>query len=113
MESVLARHEREKKRKYLQDCLNERTDFTPFVVSVDGVLWRETTLFLKQLARHLRERWDKPLSQVLNFINTKMSIAILKASHQCLRGSRKSDEQRGRGIGEDGTSLGLYRSYES
>ena len=113
VESVLARQERENKNKYLADCIQERTDFTPFVVSVDGLLGREETLYIKQLARHLRDRWEKPISQILNFIHTKLSISILKASHQCIRGSMVTDEQRGRGIGQDGTSLGLFKSYEN
>ena len=47
------------------------------------------------------------------FSKHKMIIVILKSSPQCLKGSRVNDEQRGRGIGVDGTSLGLYKSYEN
>jgi hypothetical protein len=38
---VLEAHKREKKRKYLKDCLEQRHHFTPFVVSTDGLISRE------------------------------------------------------------------------
>ena len=82
------------------------------MVSVDGVMAREAMLFTKQLCRHLGERWEKPMSHIMNFVQTKLSISILKASHQCLRGARTRDDEWGRGIGMDGSSLGLFRSYE-
>jgi hypothetical protein len=34
---VLEQHEKEKKEKYLQNCLEMRKDFTPMVYSVDGI----------------------------------------------------------------------------
>ncbi len=34
---VLALQEREKKRKYLKPCLTQRRQFTPFVISTDGL----------------------------------------------------------------------------
>jgi hypothetical protein len=34
---VLEQHEKEKKNKYLQNCLEMRKDFTPMVYSVDGI----------------------------------------------------------------------------
>ena len=40
-EAVLPSHEREKKKKYLQVCLDQRHQFFPFVVSCDGVVGNE------------------------------------------------------------------------
>ena len=37
-EVVLLSHEREKKKKYLQACLDQRRQFSPFVLSCDRVL---------------------------------------------------------------------------
>ena len=37
-EKCLDTAEREKKKKYLHTCLNERWNLTPFVDSVDGLL---------------------------------------------------------------------------
>jgi hypothetical protein len=33
----LEQHEKEKKDKYLQNCLEKQKDFTPMVYSVDGI----------------------------------------------------------------------------
>ena len=35
---VLEAHEREKKNKYLEACLEQRRHFPPFVVSADGLI---------------------------------------------------------------------------
>jgi hypothetical protein len=35
---VIETQENEKQRKYLENCLNQRPHFTPFVISVDGLL---------------------------------------------------------------------------
>jgi hypothetical protein len=49
-EKVLESQEREKKRKYLEKCLQQRRHFTPFVVSVNGLLGKEAKTFFKRLA---------------------------------------------------------------
>jgi hypothetical protein len=38
---VLEAHEREKKKKYLEACLEQRWHFSPFVASTDGLLGKE------------------------------------------------------------------------
>jgi hypothetical protein len=86
--SVLKSQEKEKKRKYLAACLEQRRHFTPFVVSTDGMLGREASTFAKRLSAKLAEKWQKPYSQVCGYINVRLSIAIVRATHLCLRGSR-------------------------
>jgi hypothetical protein len=46
---VLETHEKEKKKKYLGPCLEQRRHFTPFVVSTDGLIGREAGILLKKL----------------------------------------------------------------
>ena len=41
VDCVLATQEQDKKGKYLVDCLAARKYFTPFAVSVDGVVGKE------------------------------------------------------------------------
>ena len=41
LDKVLAKHEKEKKDKYLRKFHEERKDFTPMVYSVDGIAGRE------------------------------------------------------------------------
>jgi hypothetical protein len=52
---VLATHEREKKKKYLEACLGQCRHFSPFVVSTDGLLGKEAKTLLKKLSGLLPE----------------------------------------------------------
>ena len=87
-DKVLAAHEREKKKKYLEPCLEQRRHFSPFVVSTDGLFGKEAKIVLKRLALMLTEKWGKPYSEVCGYVNARMSIAIVRATHLCVRGSR-------------------------
>jgi hypothetical protein len=85
---VLESQEKEKKWKYLGACLENRRHFTPFVLSVDGLLGREAKTFAKRLAGKLAGKWQKPCSQVCGYVKARLSIAAVCATHLCLRGSR-------------------------
>jgi hypothetical protein len=88
LETVLKQHEKEKKDMYLQACIKQRRHFSPFVVSTDGVFAEEAKRVLQRLAAILAKKWGKPYSQVYSFVKTRMSIAVARATHLCLRGSR-------------------------
>jgi hypothetical protein len=49
-DKVLAAHKREKKKKYLEPCLEQQHHFSSFVVSTDGRLGKEAEIVLKRLA---------------------------------------------------------------
>ncbi len=108
---VLAAHEREKKKKYREPCLEQHCHFTPFVVSTDGMIRKESKLLLKKLSALLSEKWEKPYSEVCGFINARMSIAIMRATHLCLRGSRIPTGQMStrRPQWEDKAGLSLFK----
>jgi len=40
------------------------------------------------LAKLLAEEWEKPYSTVRGFINAQMSIALVRETNRCMRGSR-------------------------
>ena len=42
---------------YLEDCLQQRRHFSPFVASVDGLLGVEATATLKRIAIRLDTKW--------------------------------------------------------
>ena len=109
---VLEQHEREKKKKYLEPCLEQRRHFTPFVVSTDGLIGREARTLLKKLAILTAEKSGRHYSEVCGFINARMSIAIVRATHICLRGSRipTSAMSKRQPQWEDGAGLSLFRS---
>ena len=74
---VLAAHEKEKKRKYLEPCLEQRRHFTPFVVSTDGLLGKEAKTLLRTLLAAIAEKTGKSYSETCGFVNARMSIAIV------------------------------------
>jgi hypothetical protein len=86
---VLESQEKEKKRKYLGACLENRRHFTPFVLSVDGLLGREAKTSAKRLAVKLAGKWQKPCSQACGYVKARLSMAaVVRVTHLCLRGSR-------------------------
>jgi hypothetical protein len=87
--SVLTSAETAKKAKYHQACEQRRASFTPFVVSVVGMLAKEAKFFLKRLSETLAERSGKSHSELANWTRTHISLAVLRATHHCLRGSRR------------------------
>ena len=109
---VLESHEKEKKRKYLASCIAQRRHFTPFVVSTDGLLGKEAKCLLKKLSTALADKWEKPYAVVRGYVNARMSIAIVRATHICLRGSRvpTSTMSNRRPQWEDKAGLRLFHS---
>jgi hypothetical protein len=53
---VLAQQEKEKMHKYLPSCTAQCKRFTPFVVSMDGLLGHKATELFKQLSLRLADK---------------------------------------------------------
>jgi hypothetical protein len=107
---VLEAHEREKEKKYVEACLEQRRHFSPFVAATDGLLGKESRTLLKKLSALLAEKWEKPYSEICGYVNARMSIAG-RATHLCLRGSRIPTSQMSnrRPQWEDRADLGLFQ----
>jgi hypothetical protein len=57
-----------------------------FPVSKLVSLGREATIFPQKLSALLAAKWEKPYSHVCGYVNARISIAIVRATHLCLRG---------------------------
>jgi hypothetical protein len=68
-DKVLSAHEREKKKKYLGACLDQRRHFSPFVVSTDGLLGKEAKILLRKLSAMLAEKREKPYTEVCGYVS--------------------------------------------
>ena len=103
---VLKRQEKEKKDKYLADCLARRLHFTPLVFSVDG--WRrgEADAAAKWLASLL---WKRSFSEVCGFVRSRLLIALVRSTSMCLRGARDPTARASYPVWDTGAGLGLYR----
>jgi len=91
---VLETHEKEKKDKYLARCHELRKDFTPLVYSVDGMAGREARMAEKRLASGLADKWQRPYSQMANYVRRRMRIAIARSNSLLIRGSRDREPHR-------------------
>ena len=62
-----------------------------------------------------RQKWEKPYSEVREFVNVRMSIAIVRATPLCLRGSRiPTSKMRNRlPQWENKAGLGLARRHRA
>ena len=60
-EDTLAKHEQQKTRKYVNSCLKQQSTFTPFILSVDGLLRREANSLLKAISTHLAKKMGPTL----------------------------------------------------
>ena len=107
---VLARHEKEKKDKYLDACLARRRQFTPLVFSVDGLRGKETNAAIKRVSALLAKKWNRQYSDVCGYTRSRLSIALVRATSMCLRSARDhSSISRSLPPSMDGASLHLYR----
>ena len=106
--AVLRTQEKGKELKHKTACEATRRDFVPFIVSTDGCLGEAAQAFLRRLGRRLAEKWERAYSQVFGFIKARISLAILRASSQCLRGPR-SRVQGVVCVMEDGAALAVAR----
>ena len=101
--SVLDSGAVEKKRVYQSAVEDRRGNFTPFVQSVDGLLQREASHFLKHLSASLACKWEKPFSEVVAYVRARLLFASVRSASLCLRGSRVKWRS---GLGfEDGAPL--------
>jgi hypothetical protein len=106
---VLKRHEKEKKKKYLAPCVERRRHFTPLVFSVDGLQGPEASAASKCLASKLSKKWGRSYSEVVGFVRSRISIALVRAASRCLRADRSPPIRAPTVPWESGSGLGLYR----
>ena len=101
---IIISAEKEKKTKYGAACEERHALFTPLCCSVDGMLGGEAEVFVKVIGERLASKWDQSYSEVMGWIRSRLSFAILRSSILCIRGSRS--KWRCLGI-EDGAPLRL------
>ena len=102
-EAILETGAKEKKWVYEQAVVEWRGNFTPIVLSVDGLLHREAERFLKRIAANLAHKWEMPYSQTCGYVRARLAFAIIRATSLCLRCSQVKWRS---GLGmDDGTPL--------
>jgi hypothetical protein len=77
-----------KKKKYLQPCLDQHHHFTPFIVLVDDLIGKEEKTVLIVLAARTSTKAGNTYSNFMGYMRARLGIAIVRATHLALRGSR-------------------------
>ena len=111
--TLLEQQEKEKKKKYLDACLKERKHFSPYVVDYFGLLGEEARAVNKRLAGKLAHKWKAAYSATCGYVNARVSIAIVRAVHLCIRGSRVPFRAASSKLPswDDGAGLNLFECH--
>ena len=79
-------------RKYVQAALARHASFSPFVLSVDGLMACEARFVVQRFADKLFIKWRKPYCEVIGWVQTRLSFAILRATNRCVWVENKVEE---------------------
>ena len=77
-----------KKDNYLDACLKHRQHFTPFVVSVEGVIRVKVEATLKRIDSRLAKKRKERYSQTYRYANIMIVITLVWAAYHCMCGTR-------------------------
>ena len=81
---------------YLEACLKQRQHFSPFVVSVDGLLGVEATATLKRIASRLATKWKQHYSKTCGYVKSRVAIPLVRATqslHTRIPGASTPDQR--------------------
>ena len=70
MKALLDRWENTKKDKHGKHCHEQQKKFSPFVLSVDGILGSEALVVLSQLSQFMAEKGEGTLLHVQGWVNS-------------------------------------------
>ena len=87
-EKCLQTTEKYNKRKYLEACLQQQLNLSPFVVLVDGLLGVDTKATLKRLDSCLATKWNQPYYRMWAYVNSRIAITLVWSNHYCIQGYR-------------------------
>ena len=94
-EQLYKKHEQEKKRKYNDRVLNvDRGTFTPLVLTTTGGMGPECTKFFKRVAELIATKRGEEYPDVVNYVRTKVRVALLKSVLIAIRGERGKSRSR-------------------
>ena len=78
-QKILSQHERRKKRKYLEACLDWKWHFTPIRFSVDRVVGKDKKTQTKELAADLLTKCYMEYSETCGYVWVRISLNLVYA----------------------------------
>ena len=87
-EQILKYQESKKERRYNQRVMEvEGVSFTPLVFGTNGTIGKECNTFISNLATKLFVKRNEQYANIVNWIRTRYSVSLLRATLLCVRGS--------------------------
>ena len=90
---------------YTQASQAHQASFSPFVLSVDGLMARKAHSTVKRVASKLAIKWGRSYGEVMGWVQSRLPFAMLQTTNQCVHGSRVR-WRSGFGM-EDGAGLAM------
>ena len=106
----LAAQEKTKKGKYETACHEQRKDFTPLVYSIDGMAGPATRAAERRMASRLAWKWKREYSEMVGYVRTRMSLAVVRSNTLMWRGSR-TRRRAHHGFIENGGAMHLWQTF--
>ena len=106
---ILSKREKAKRTNYESFCRESLLDFTPLAFGVDGSLGGATNAAVKRLASALAARGNRQYLELCGFVRSRLSIALVRSAHVCLRGARDLHSKPQRPYFESSVGYSLYR----
>ena len=76
---IMSQHERSKKEKYIEACLERRRHFMPLVFSVEGVMGEERKEATEQLTDVLSKKWYMEYLETFGYTRARLSVNLVCA----------------------------------
>ena len=85
VQTILRKHETEKKRQYNQRVIEiEHGTFTPLVFTTSGAMDHECDKFHKSLADKISQKKDELYDEVMRYMRMNISFLVLKSTLLCI-----------------------------
>ena len=79
MDKLLEGWEKTNKDKHGQAWYNQRRHFSLFVLLVNGMMGKEALVILATLSQLMAAKMDKPISQIIDLVNVRISIVDMSS----------------------------------
>ena len=73
--------EREKKKNYAESFLKQCPNFSPFAVSVYGLIDVEAEATLKNISGRLGTKWNQPYLRTCSYVNIRVVTTLVCVTH--------------------------------
>ena len=84
MDKLLAGCDKTKKDKHGKACYDQQRHFSPFVLSVDGVMGKEALVVLALLSQLMATKMDEPILHVTGWVNGRIVIKFSRSYSRLL-----------------------------